>query len=1053
MKKIILFSVMLVYFCTISWSKGDAESSRAQPCLVTQAGHNSLINTISFSPDGKLLASGGYDDSIRLWDVTSGALIRTLIGHVDAVYYIVFSPDGKRMATGDNSHMVKLWDVVSGKELFTLTKDNGYLNSLAFSPDGKLLASGSEYNGIDIWNSLSGEKVSSPNNNADDDGVNTIDFSPDGKILASGDDGHMIKFWDVSSWKEIKRITGAEDEYISSIKFSPDGKTLASASGKIIRQWDVSSGKEIRALSGHTDDIDYLTYSTDGKLLTSSRDKTIRLWDPLSSKIIRTFENDYISVSSFAFSLDNKILAVIDNNDNNPLRSLYFIRLLDVSTGNEIRIIGKEEELYSADSISFYANTIEAGLSNKKYITWNLNFGDDASDLTGNVSDKSMGDHSEIKQNELNTLINKIDKASIIALSPEKNILASVCSYNRRDVSSDTIKLWDVSSGKEIRSLTGHTNFVKFLTFSPDGKMLASGSYDDTIKLWDVPSGKAMRSLNVNLSIFAHIAFSPDGKLLAYNESIEDRIILFDVDSGNKIKTLTGHADNVFSIIFSPDGKLLASGSLDNTIKLWDVSSGIEIKTLTGHAGGISDIAFSPDGKILASNSFDNSIKFWNLNTYKEMLSLYVFNNSDWTVVSPDGRFDGTEGGFKNLHWVQDNIVTSLDSYYANYYTKGLLQQILSGEDEQLTRNIQNEGSRPTVEILKPSALEYNTDGKKIDLQVRVTDNGGGIDEVYLLRNNVRINAKPLNKTVTDRNTVLEFKDIILMPGANTIIAMASSIPIKKGRKGILSPNNSIEATRIINSAVPTEKPNLYILTIGVNATPKNESGNLLKYAVQDAKELAQQFMPSQGKLYSRVISKVITQSNGKDVTRNMVENAINELLAENPQPNDTFILAYSGHAYVFDDDFCLGLSDMKNDPLYGSALIKSISGINAGRKLLFLDCCYSGKIKELITNISRNVNGELSWAVSCLANSKSQEYDKLQHGVLSWCLINGLQGKANILTGNEADQYVSINELASYINMPARAKFDLKTILSFEPALGSFNGVSSDYNLSVVSK
>ena len=168
----------------------------------------------------------------------------------------------------------------------------------------------------------------------------------------------------------------------------------------------------------------------------------------------------------------------------------------------------------------------------------------------------------------------------------------------------DTIRLWDVGTGRVIRTLTGHTDWVRSVSFSPDGQTLASGSVDDTIRLWDVGTGRVIRTLTGHTSWVRSVSFSPDGQTLASGSS-DDTIRLWDVGTGRVIRTLTGHTSWVRSVSFSPDGQTLASGSLDGTIRLWDVGTGRVIRTLTGHTDWVLSVSFSPDGQTLASGSWD----------------------------------------------------------------------------------------------------------------------------------------------------------------------------------------------------------------------------------------------------------------------------------------------------------------------------------------------------------------------------------------------------------------------------------------------------------------
>ncbi len=217
-----------------------------------------------------------------------------------------------------------------------------------------------------------------------------------------------------------------------------------------------------------------------------------------------------------------------------------------------------------------------------------------------------------------------------VAFSPDSSQLAS-------GSEDETIRLWDVVTGSEISRLTGHKDGVRSVAFSPDGSQLTSGSYDKTIRLWDVVTGVEMHRLTGHTHSVYSVAFSPDGSLLA-SGSGDETIILWDVDTGVEMHRLTGHTRIVYSVAFSPNGSLLASASSDETIILWDVDTGVEIRRLTGHRDEVRSVAFSPDGSWLASASLDKTIRLWNVDAGVETRRLTGTRSVYSVAFSPDGR-------------------------------------------------------------------------------------------------------------------------------------------------------------------------------------------------------------------------------------------------------------------------------------------------------------------------------------------------------------------------------------------------------------------------------
>ncbi|MEH2009513.1 NB-ARC domain-containing protein [Nostoc sp.] len=544
--------------------------------LFTYKGHTSRVWSVVFSPDSNTLASGSDDQTVRLWDVYTGKCLKTLQGHTNWIWSVSFSPDGKILASGSNDKTIKLWNINSGECLKTFKEHTSWVNSVVFGPDGKILASSSHDQTVKLWDVNSGKCLKTLQGHTN--WVWSVALSSDGKLVASGSEDQTVKLWDVNSGKCLKTLQG-HTNWVWSVAFSPDGKLLASGGeDQTVRLWDINSGKCLQSLQGHTNWIWSVTFSPNGKLLASSSDdQTVRLWDINSGKCLKALQGYTNWVRSVAFSPDGKLLASGSEDQT--------VKLWDVNSGECLKTLHEHISRVSSIVFSPDSKTLASASEDQTVRLWDVQSG-----------------------NCLKVLWGHTNWIWSVAFSPDGNILASSCE-------DKTVKLWDVQSGECLKTLHGKTFWIWSIAFSPDGKLLASGGDEKRVRLWDVNSGKPLKALDEEHTNWVRsVAFSPNGQILATG-SEDQTVRLWNVESGKCLEVLQGHTNWVRSVIFSPDGKLLASGSDDKTAKLWNLSEGKSLKTLQGHSLEVLSVVFSPDGQTLASGSQDETIKLWDVLT------------------------------------------------------------------------------------------------------------------------------------------------------------------------------------------------------------------------------------------------------------------------------------------------------------------------------------------------------------------------------------------------------------------------------------------------------
>ena len=597
-------------------------------------GKGEITGNIIFSPDNSHIA---VSSSIGVWlySANTGKEQNLFTNHSRPVTSVSFSPDGNTLASSSSGEFL-LWDVPTGELITVLSAHADEISDMEFSPDGKTLAtcSWNRDSSVKLWDVDTGSIITTLEGHEDD--VTCLEFSPDGKTLATGgyDNRNTIKLWDVTNGSLIKTIltNSLHGSFgVSDISFSPDGKTLASCEGRwntSIHLWDVETGSLIQTLLGHMNGVNSIDYNIDGSILSSVCDDGILcLWDMNTMSHMNTLIAHTFSAISVAFSHDGHTL-VSGSMDGT-------IHLWDSQTLEKRNTI--EEHLILWSAIDFSPNG-----ENIASTGW---------DNTLRIFDTSSG-------KLISTSHGLFDPLASVSYSPDGRTIAtgSVTSIRHKSIweaNENSVRLWDVSTGKIKAILYGHQNnvrnvafhpyepivaaavdkssvilwdtksyqplwtipseviYTKNVAFSPDGRILATGN-NSGIELWDLSARILITNIPQQSNIGSNIVFSPDGRLIA-SVSGPQKVYIWDIYTEERMIIATGHTDRYVKITFSPDGKsIISAGAIDDgTIRIWDISNGELKSILNGMANGINDIKFSPDGNTLATLGYDGTILFW----------------------------------------------------------------------------------------------------------------------------------------------------------------------------------------------------------------------------------------------------------------------------------------------------------------------------------------------------------------------------------------------------------------------------------------------------------
>jgi WD40 repeat protein len=494
-----------------------------------------VVGALAFSPNnGTLIVAAPYRRVVQCWDINRGALIRTLEGHKQHINSAIFSPDGKRILSCGDDGLIIVWDAESGKKLTQLSESRESISSLAISPDGRVLATGGKEGTITIWNLKTSKQLCRWQ--GDEVGVRCIAFSPDGRKLGSGGFGPgLVSLWDTQTYQQIRQystIAGCG----AAIVFSPDGKSLACA-GPLIRLWSSESGKDLSPPLLHEASVKCMAFHPEGQLLaTGSDDKTIRLWKIQCGEAICCLKGHRGGLRCLAFSPDGKLLASAASDRS--------IRLWESKSGRGVCELAILSGLPLSLSFSPSGDYLGAAEHGGLITIWDIRFRKLITRIqvhrdTNESVDFSFSfdGHAVITRGlrEL-SLWNATSGKKIVDLAVDLNLSSSVSASLDHLILytsgvGDEIVGWNLKTSRTIYRCSVPESYHSHLTASPDGRLVASpdGSTPGSISVWEGLSATKVGTFGGGtLGASTVLTFSPDGRTLA-SASEDTTVFIWDI--------------------------------------------------------------------------------------------------------------------------------------------------------------------------------------------------------------------------------------------------------------------------------------------------------------------------------------------------------------------------------------------------------------------------------------------------------------------------------------------------------------------------------------------
>jgi len=655
---------------------------RWRRCLWTLEGHTGAVLSAAISPDGRWGLSGGFDNTVRLWELVTGTCLRTLEGHTSHVDSVGFISGGRQGLSSSDDKTVREWDLATGLCLNTIDGQGLPDHSLAISPDGRWALTPGSYGRfamlmdydrtlVLLWDKARSKVVHELRGHWKE--VISVAISPDGRWGLSGGKDHTLRLWDLATGVCLRTFEGHKGP-VACMAFSSDAhRVLSGSEDRSVRLWDVTTGECLRTFGGHTDAVRCVAFSPNGQQgLSGGNDTTLRLWNltgGVTASLMPSRPMGHADVSQNVAAFRTKLAAASAAlDDGEPRLALAIVeeaRQIPGCLRSHLALdLRARAGLYGRAvgiSSAWCLRTLEGHAGDVFSVVisadghWGLSGSRDQTvklwDLTTGACVKTFQEDAWV----LGVAMSPDAHWGLSASVPDPPFacghrIPSDCRWRLAHSEAGWVGLYDLPSSAGLPSFDGHVGAVLSVTISNDGRLGLSGSggLDKTLRLWEVPSGRCFRVFEGHTSFVRSVAISQDGRW-GLSGGDDKTVRLWEVSTGLCLRTFEGHTNAVNSVVLSSDSRWGLSGSDDKTFRVWDISSGRCLRTFEVRTSAVASVAVFPDchWAISAGGAFgamggDDTVplRLWDLATGTCLRTLEGHTLEAQSVaISSDGRW------------------------------------------------------------------------------------------------------------------------------------------------------------------------------------------------------------------------------------------------------------------------------------------------------------------------------------------------------------------------------------------------------------------------------